>query len=109
MTEHEAYVKMVVADAKVQYLIRASIFLTSMFFKKNTNFLAIEDINDFAAMLEQPLKDVPCADELNEVKKVVRKLKLSLKLAQELECASITQLAADEKLGNQAASFEVLS
>ncbi|KAF3557441.1 hypothetical protein F2Q69_00013780 [Brassica cretica] len=83
MTEHEAYVKMAVAHAK-----------------------AIEADNEFAVTLEKRLQDVPRSDELYEIKKVVRELKLGLKMAQDRECANAAQLAAAEKLGNQAASLE---
>ncbi|KAF2605290.1 hypothetical protein F2Q70_00026431 [Brassica cretica] len=84
MTKHEAYVKMAVAHAK-----------------------AMGDNNKFAAALERRLQDVPRSDELYEIKKVVRELKLGLKMAQEREGANAAQLAAAEKLGNQAASLEV--
>ncbi|KAF3578273.1 hypothetical protein DY000_02030482 [Brassica cretica] len=83
MTELEAYVKMVVAHAK-----------------------AMEANNEFAATLEKRLQDVLCSDELYEIKKVVRELKLGLKMAQDQERANAAQLAAAEKLGNQAASLE---
>ena len=52
------------------------------------------------------MQDVPCSDELYEIKKVVRELKLGLKMAQDREHANSAQLAAVEKLGNQAASLE---
>ncbi|KAF3612238.1 hypothetical protein DY000_02049190 [Brassica cretica] len=80
MTEHEAYVKMAVAHAKAK--------------------------NEFAATLEKRLQDVPRSDKLYEIKKVVRELNLGLKMAQDRECANAAQLAAAEKLGNQAASLE---
>ncbi|KAF2559585.1 hypothetical protein F2Q68_00016816 [Brassica cretica] len=83
MTEREAYVKMVVAHAK-----------------------AMEANNEFAATLEKRLQDVPRSDELYEIKKVVRELKLGLKMAQDRERANAAQLATAEKLGNQAASLE---
>ncbi|KAF2580256.1 hypothetical protein F2Q68_00005515 [Brassica cretica] len=83
MTEHKAYVKMAVAHAK-----------------------AMEVNNESAATLEKRLQDVPCSDELYEIKKVVRELKLGLKMAQDRERANAAQLAAAEKLGNQAASLE---
>ncbi|KAF3544450.1 hypothetical protein DY000_02009260 [Brassica cretica] len=83
MMEHEAYVKMVVAHAK-----------------------AMEANNEFAATLEKRLQDVPRSDELYEIKKVVRELKLGLKMAQDRERANAAQLAAAEKLGNQAASLK---
>ncbi|KAF3587681.1 hypothetical protein F2Q69_00030658 [Brassica cretica] len=83
MTEGEAYVKMVVAYAK-----------------------AMEANNEFAATLEKRLQDVPRFDELYEIKKVIRELKLGLKMAQDGERANAAQLAATEKLGNQAASLE---
>ncbi|KAG2250161.1 hypothetical protein Bca52824_080297 [Brassica carinata] len=76
MTKREAYVKMVVAHDK------------------------------FAATLEKRMQDVPCSDELYEIKKVVRELKLGLKMVQDRECTNVAQLAAAEKLGNQAASLE---
>ncbi|XP_013632834.1 PREDICTED: uncharacterized protein LOC106338394 [Brassica oleracea var. oleracea] len=68
--------------------------------------LAIEANNEFAVTLEKRLQDVPRSDELYEIKKVVRELKLGLKMAQDRECANAAQLAAAEKLGNQAASLE---
>ncbi|KAG2256382.1 hypothetical protein Bca52824_075676 [Brassica carinata] len=83
MTEREAYVKMVVAHAK-----------------------AMEANNEFAAILEKCLQDVPRSDELNEIKKVVRELKLGLKMAQDRERANAVQLAVAKKLGNQAATLE---
>ncbi|KAF3593352.1 hypothetical protein DY000_02022982 [Brassica cretica] len=49
---------------------------------------------------------VPPSDELYEIKKVVRELKLGLKKAQDRERANTVQLAAAEKLGNQATSLE---
>ncbi|KAF3541251.1 hypothetical protein F2Q69_00022228 [Brassica cretica] len=45
----------------------------------------MEDNNEFAATLEQRLKDIPCADEINKIMKDVRQLKLSPKLAEEQE------------------------
>ncbi|KAF3562367.1 hypothetical protein DY000_02016909 [Brassica cretica] len=83
MTEHEAYVKMAVAHAK-----------------------AMEANNEFAATLERRLQDVLRSDEFYEIKKVVRKLKLGLKMAHDRERANAAQLAAAKKLGNQAASLE---
>ncbi|KAF3488123.1 hypothetical protein F2Q69_00054474 [Brassica cretica] len=83
MTEHEAYVKMDVAHAK-----------------------AMEANNEFAVTLEKRLQDVLRSDELYEIKKVIRELKLGLKMAQDRERANAAQLTAAEKLGNQAASFE---
>ncbi|KAF2570596.1 hypothetical protein F2Q70_00003628 [Brassica cretica] len=83
MTEREAYVKMAVAHAK-----------------------AMEANNEFAATLEKRMQDVPRSGELDEIKKVVRELKLGLKMAQDRERANAAQLAAAEKLGNQAASLE---
>ncbi|KAG2288251.1 hypothetical protein Bca52824_047855 [Brassica carinata] len=77
MTEREAYVKMDVAHSKY-----------------------------FAATLEKRLQEVPRSDELYEIKKVVRELNLGLKMAQDRERANAAQLAAAEKLGNQAASLE---
>ena len=47
-------------------------------------------------------------DELYEIKKVVRELKLGLKMAQDQERANAAQLAAAENLGNQAASLEAV-
>ncbi|KAG2281373.1 hypothetical protein Bca52824_052593 [Brassica carinata] len=73
MTERKAYVKMVVAHAK-----------------------AMEANNEFAATLENLLQDVPRSDELYEIKKVVRELKLGLKMAQDRERANAAQLAAAE-------------
>lgn len=58
--------------------------------------------------MEKRLQDISRADELHEVKKAVRELKLSLKTAQKRERANIAQLAAAEKLDNQAASLEAL-
>ena len=69
-------------------------------------FQAMEANNDFAATLEKCLQDVPRSDELYEIKKVIRELKLGLKIAQDRERANVAQLAAAEKLGNQAASLE---
>jgi len=66
----------------------------------------MEANNEFAATLEKRLQDVPRFDEIYEIKKVVRELKLGLKMAQDRECANAAQLAAAEKLGNQAASLE---
>ncbi|KAF2596291.1 hypothetical protein F2Q68_00008166 [Brassica cretica] len=83
MTEREAYVKMVVAHAK-----------------------AMEANNEFAATIEKCLQDVPRSDKLNEIKKVVRELKLGLKMAQDREHANAAQLSVTEKLGNQAATLE---
>ncbi|KAF3515450.1 hypothetical protein DY000_02058465 [Brassica cretica] len=82
MTEREAYVNMVVAHAKAR-----------------------EANNELAATLEKRMQDVPRSDELYEIKKVVRELKLGLKMAQDRD-ANAAQLAAAEKLGNQAASLE---
>ncbi|KAF3518326.1 hypothetical protein DY000_02060669 [Brassica cretica] len=67
---------------------------------------AMEANNEFAATLERRLQDVTRSDELYEIKKVVRELKLSLKMAHDREHANAAQLAAAEKLGNQAASLE---
>ncbi|KAF2547901.1 hypothetical protein F2Q70_00022599 [Brassica cretica] len=50
--------------------------------------------------------DVPRSDELYEIKKVVRELNHGLKMAQDQERANAAQMAAAEKLGNQAASLE---
>ncbi|KAF2532115.1 hypothetical protein F2Q70_00030911 [Brassica cretica] len=83
MTEREAYVKMAVAHAK-----------------------AMEANNEFAATLEKRMHEIPSYDKLYEIKKVVRELKLCLKIVQDQERANAAQLAAAEKLGNQAASFE---
>ncbi|KAF3537604.1 hypothetical protein F2Q69_00022836 [Brassica cretica] len=83
MTEREAYVKMVVAHAK-----------------------AMEANNEFAATLERGLQDIPCSDELYEIKKIVRELKFCLKMAQDRERANAAQLAAAVKLGKEAASLE---
>ena len=66
----------------------------------------MEANNEFAATLERRLQDVPCSDELNKIKKVVRELKLGLKMVQERERANAAQLAVAEKLGNQAATPE---
>ena len=59
-----------------------------------------------AATLERHLQDVPRSDELYKIKKVVQELKLGLKMAQDRKRANAAQLAAAEKLGNQAASLE---
>ncbi|KAF2610434.1 hypothetical protein F2Q70_00013624 [Brassica cretica] len=83
MTKREAYVKMAVAHAN-----------------------AMEANNKFVATLEKRLQDVPRSDELYEIKKVIRELKLGLKMAQDREHTNAAQLAAAEKLGNQAASLE---
>ncbi|KAF2542120.1 hypothetical protein F2Q68_00031035 [Brassica cretica] len=72
-------------------------------------FQAMEANNEFAATLEKRLQDVPRSDELYEIKKVVREMKLGLKMAQDRERANAAQLAAAEKLGNQAASLEARS
>ena len=75
--------------------------------KANNEFSAIlEANNEFSATFEQRLKDIPCTDKLKEFKKVVWELKVSLKLAQEWECASISQQASTEKNENQAASLD---
>ena len=66
----------------------------------------MEANNEFAATLEKRMQDVPRFDELYEIKKVVRELKLGLKMAQDRERANAAQLAAAEKLGNQASSLE---
>ena len=68
-------------------------------------FQAMEANNEFAATLEKRMQDVPRSDELYEIKKVVRELKLGLKMAQDRD-ANAAQLAAAKKLGNQAASLE---
>ena len=46
-------------------------------------FQAMKVNNEFAATFEKRLQDVPRSDELYEIKKVVRELKLSLKMAQD--------------------------
>ena len=69
-------------------------------------FQAMEANNEFAVTLEKRMQDVLCSDELYEIKKVVRELKLGLNMAQDRERANAAQLAAAEKLGNQAASLE---
>lgn len=66
----------------------------------------MEANNEFAGILEKRLKDVPRSYELNEIKKVVRELKLNLKMARDRECANAAQLTAAEKLGNQGASLK---
>ncbi|KAL0702399.1 hypothetical protein Bca4012_058521 [Brassica carinata] len=68
----------------------------------------MEANNEFAATLEKRLKDMPRSDELYEIKKVVRELKISLKMAQDRERANAAQLAAAEELRNQAASHSYL-
>ncbi|KAF3504951.1 hypothetical protein F2Q69_00044662 [Brassica cretica] len=68
--------------------------------------LAMEANNEFAATLKKRLQDVLCSDELNEIKKVIRELKLGLKMAQDQERANAAQLAAAEKMENQAATLE---
>ena len=45
----------------------------------------MEANNEFAATLEKRMQDVPRFDELYEIKKVVRELKLGLKMAQDRE------------------------
>ena len=69
-------------------------------------FQAMEANNEFAATLEKRLQDVPCSNELYEIRMVVHELKLGLNMAQDWERANAAQLAAAEKLGNQAASLE---
>ena len=66
----------------------------------------MEANNEFAETLERRLQDIPRSDELNEIKKVVRELKLGLKMAQDRERANAVQLAVAKKLGNQAATLE---
>ncbi|KAF3485161.1 hypothetical protein F2Q69_00053161 [Brassica cretica] len=66
---------------------------------------AMEANDEFAATLEKRLQDFPRSDKLYEIKKVVRELNLGLKMAQDRERANAAQLAAAEKLENQAASF----
>ncbi|KAF2604453.1 hypothetical protein F2Q70_00026432 [Brassica cretica] len=68
--------------------------------------MAMEANNEFAATLERRLQNVPHSNELYEIKKVVRELKLGLKMAQDRERANAAQLDAAEKLGNQAATLE---
>lgn len=65
----------------------------------------MEANNEFVPTLEKRLKDVPRSNELYEIKKVIRELKLSLKMAQDREQANAAQLADAEKLGNQAATL----
>ena len=48
----------------------------------------MEANNEFVATLEKCLQDIPRSDELNEIKKVVRELKLGLKMAQDRERAN---------------------
>ncbi|WZY78230.1 hypothetical protein YC2023_024614 [Brassica napus] len=69
-------------------------------------FQAMEDNNEFAAILERRLQDVPRSNELYEIKKVVRELNIGLKMAQDREHANAAQLTSAEKLGNQAASLK---
>ena len=69
-------------------------------------FQAMEANNEFAMTLEKHLQDVPRSDELIEIKKVVRELKVGMKMAQDRERANAAQLAAAEKPGNHAASLE---
>ncbi|KAL0825038.1 hypothetical protein Bca101_048715 [Brassica carinata] len=69
-------------------------------------FQVMEANNEFAATLEKRLQDVPRSDELYEIKKIVRELKLGLKMTQDRERANAAQLAAAEKLGNQVVSLE---
>ena len=64
----------------------------------------MEAKNKFAT-LERRLQDVLRSDELYEIKKVVRKIKLGLKMAQDQERTNNAQLPAAEKLGNQAPSL----
>ena len=49
----------------------------------------MEANNEFAVTLERRLQDVPRSDELYEIKKVVRELKLGLKMAQDRESANV--------------------
>ncbi|XP_056843255.1 uncharacterized protein LOC130495770 [Raphanus sativus] len=84
MTERETYVKMTVAHAK-----------------------AMEANNKFVATLEKRLQDVSRSDEILEIKKVVRELKLSLKLAQERKRANTDRLTAADELENQAVFLKV--
>ena len=44
-------------------------------------FQAMEANNEFPPTLEKRIQDVPRSDELYEIKKVVRELKLGLKMA----------------------------
>ncbi|KAL0854549.1 hypothetical protein Bca101_059701 [Brassica carinata] len=60
----------------------------------------------YVKMVVAHAKDVPRLDELQEIKKVVHELKFNLKMAQDRERASVTQLAAAEKLGDQTTSLE---
>lgn len=97
MMQHDAYMKMVVSHAKVPFPdLVSGISLIGI----------VEANNKFSTTLEQRLKDVPCAEELNKVKQVVRELKLSLKLAQYWQHSNSTQLTAAEKLKNLVASIE---
>lgn len=66
----------------------------------------MEANNKFAATLEKHFQDVPRCDELYRIKKVVRKLKLSLKVTQDRERANTTQLDTAAKLGNQVTTLE---
>ena len=66
----------------------------------------MEANNEFAATLERRMQDVPHSDKLYEINKVVRDLKHGLNMAQDRERANAAQLAAAEKLGNQAVSLE---
>ncbi|KAF2574660.1 hypothetical protein F2Q70_00004491 [Brassica cretica] len=75
-------------------------------YKGNLNPKATEANNDFAVTLERLQQDVPRSDELYEINMVVRELKLGLKMARDRERGNAVQLAAAEKLGNQAASLE---
>lgn len=69
-------------------------------------FQVMEVNNEFTTTLEKCMQDVPRSDELYEIKKVGREPKLGLKMAQNRERANAAQLAAADKLGNQAASLE---
>ena len=66
----------------------------------------MEANNEFTTTLEKRLQDVPRSDELYEIKKAVRELKLGLKMTQDRERTDAAQLATAEILGNQAASLE---
>ncbi|KAF3587951.1 hypothetical protein F2Q69_00028861 [Brassica cretica] len=104
MTKRDAYVKMVVAHAKVGLFILVISNPQSVFIRADSSYFRLWRLtnNEFAATLERRLQDVPRSDELYGIKKVVRELKLGLKMAQDLECANAAQLAAAEKIGNQA-------
>lgn len=87
----------------VRYLSDASIEFVLTFH----DLQAMEANSKFVAILEKRLQDVSRSDEILEIKKVVRELKLSLKLAQEQKRANADRLTAAEELENHAVFLEV--